>query len=106
MLAWFGTVELVLDRRHQFVVSTGLASCLLLVEERKLSNSDLAECMGGIDSQLLRNLVQPLLDSGLLTEEGGMYSIAAPNAIAPAKLTQALTSAQKYTDLVSQSTNV
>lgn len=48
ILAWFGTVELVLDRRHSLVVNTGLATCLLMVEERKLSNNDLAESMGGL----------------------------------------------------------
>ena len=32
MLAWFGTVDLIVDRRHSFVASTGLATSLLIVE--------------------------------------------------------------------------
>jgi len=44
MLAWFGTVDLILDKKHNFRVSTGLATCLFMIDERKqLSNRDLAE---------------------------------------------------------------
>jgi len=44
MMAWLGTVDLVMDKRHQLRVGTGLASCLFMIDERgKLSNQDLAE---------------------------------------------------------------
>lgn len=50
MMPWFGTVDLILDRRHQVRVNTGQATCLLIIEARgKLSVSDLSECMAGID---------------------------------------------------------
>ena len=53
MLAWFGTVELVLDKRHKLVVNTGLATCLMMIEERrKIPSSELAECMGGLDATI------------------------------------------------------
>ena len=106
ILAWFGTVELVLDRRHSLVVNTGLATCLLMVEERKLSNNDLAESMGGLTPQLMRQLVQPLLDSKLLTEESGVYSIEAQDQIEPAKLPLARMTSATYTELVAAATNV
>ena len=108
MLAWFGTVDLVLDRRHQFTVSTGLATCLFMIEERiKLSNNDLAECMGGIDAALMRKLVQPLLDSSVVTEENGQYRIEAANQVETNKLqmSKSLT-AGVYTDLVASATTV
>ena len=53
MLAWFGTVELVLDKRHKLAVNTGLATCLMMIEERRnIPSSDLAECMGGLDASI------------------------------------------------------
>ena len=88
MLAWFGTVELVLDKRHKLVVNTGLATCLMMIEERrKIPSSELAECMGGLDATIFAKLLQPLLDSTVVTLEAGEYSISEPSQIEPAKLT-------------------
>ena len=58
MMAWLGSVELILDKRHRLTVNTGLASCLFMIDERgKLSNQDLAEQMGGIDPDTMRKLL-------------------------------------------------
>ena len=46
----------------------------MMIDERtSCSNSDLAECMGGVDQSLLRKIIQPLLDSSLLTEVDGKF---------------------------------
>ena len=67
MLAWFGTVELVLDKRHKLVVNTGLATCLMMIEERrKIPSSELAECMGGLEATIFSKLLQPLIDSSVV----------------------------------------
>ena len=76
MLAWFGTVELMLDKRHKIHVCTGHASCLLMVADMvQVSNDDLARLMGSIDPSLLRQLLEPLFDSSVLTEDNGMLKI-------------------------------
>ena len=101
MLAWFGNVEMSVDGRHNFTTGTALATCLLMVDERgSCSNSDLAECMGGVDSSLLRKVIQPLLDSTLLVEMDGKFKVESSSAIVPNKLSLALSSAESYTDLV------
>ena len=74
MLAWFGSVDMCVDRRHNFTTGTALATCLMMIDERtSCSNNDLAECMGGVDPSLLRKIIQPLLDSSLLTEVDGKF---------------------------------
>ena len=58
MMPWFGTVDLVLDRKHQLRVNTGQATCLLLIENKgKLSMSSLADSLAGMDQTLLRKLL-------------------------------------------------
>ena len=67
MLAWFGSVELVLDKRHKLVVNTGLATCLMMIEERrKIPSNELAECMGGFEVTIFSKLLQPLIDSSVV----------------------------------------
>ena len=106
-MGWFGTVDLVLDRRHKLTVGTGLASCLLMVEERgQLANGDLAECMGGMDPTLLRRLVQPLIDASILTEEFGKYGIERADQIQPSLFSKALMSAETLTDTVAAASSV
>ena len=84
MLAWFGTVELELDKKHQIRVCTGHASCLLMVEDMgRISNDDLAGLMGGIDPSLLRKLLEPLFDSSILSEENGQLMIEDAGSIEP-----------------------
>ena len=107
MLAWFGTVDLILDKKHSFRVSTGLATCLFMIDERRnLSNRDLAEQMSGIDPTLLRKLLGPVLNSGVVCEEDGSYSIESPGDIEPLLLGKALTTAEMYTDLVAEASSV
>ena len=58
----FGTVELLLDKRHNFTVSTAQATCLFrIAEKEKITNKDLADYLGGIDPTLMRNIMAPLL---------------------------------------------
>lgn len=76
MLAWFGSVEMTVDRRHNFTTGTALATCLMKIDERRTcANSELAECMGGVDPSLMRRIVQPLLDSTLVAEVDGKFQI-------------------------------
>ena len=62
--------------------------------------------MGGIDPELFKKVVQPLIDSSLLKEENGQYSIASANQIEPAKLSNARMTTADYTELVATSTSV
>ena len=62
--------------------------------------------MGGIDPELFKKVVQPLLDSSLMKEENGQYSIASANEIEPAKLSNARMTTADYTELVATSTSV
>ena len=102
MLAWFGNVEMTIDRRFNFTTSTALATCLMMIDERSsCSNNDLAECMGGIDPILLRKYIQPLIDSTLVKEaEGAKFQIEQSSAIVSSKLILAKTSAETYLNLV------
>ena len=72
----FGTVELLLDRKHAVTVSTGQATVLLRIEEKKkASNKDLADYLGGIDPTLMRNMMQSVIESTLVSEMNGFYTI-------------------------------
>ena len=54
-MAMFGTVELELDKRHTFTVSTAQATCLLKIEQSgKASNKDLVDYLGNTDPNVVR----------------------------------------------------
>ena len=75
-LAMFGTAELLVDRKHNITVSTGQATCLLHIDEQsKASNKDLADYFGGVDPMVMRNMIQPLIDSTIVSEENGYFTI-------------------------------
>ena len=99
----FGTVELLVDKKHSITVSTGQATCLLRIEEKqKVSNKDLSDYLVGTDPTLMRSLITPLIDSTVVTEVLGYYQIEEPKAIESKSLSKAQLRADEYLDLIRQ----
>ena len=72
----FGTVELILDKRHTFTVSTAQATCLLKIEKSgKSSNKDLVDYLGNTDPTVIREMMKVLIESTIVSEENGFYTI-------------------------------
>ena len=100
-LSMFGTVELLVDKKHSITVSTGQATCLLRIEEKqKVSNKDLSDYLVGTDPALMRSIITPLIDSTVVTEVLGYYQIEEPKAIESKQLSKAQLRADEYLDLI------
>lgn len=106
-MAWLGTVDLVMDKKHKLTVGTGLASCLFIIDQRKsISNQDLAEQMGGLEPDLMRKLIEPLFAATVVTETMGKYSIEVKSDVKPAQFAKVMISnaAETYTTLLGRTT--
>jgi hypothetical protein len=77
-MALFGQVELVLDKKHKFTVSTGQASLLLKVAEH--DNSKISELE--FDADVIATLSEPLVACGLLIRKDDTLSIGQPASTA------------------------
>ena len=99
----FGTVELLLDKRHTITVNTGQATCLLrIAEKEKITNKDLADYLGGIDPTLMRNIMAPLLESTVVSEVNSYYTIEESSQIESKHLSKAMLQVTQYLDLIRQ----
>ena len=99
----FGTVEFLVDRKHNITVSTGQASCLLRIDEQaKASNKDLVDYLGGVDPMIMRNMMQPLIDSTIVSEENGFFTIEQASQIDGKQLGKSLLKAGELLEYMRQ----
>ena len=65
----FGTVDLVLDKKYSFKLSTGQATAIFHIESKPkgISNNELADYMN-MESSLVRKMIHPIIDSSILWE--------------------------------------
>ena len=74
-----------------------MASALLkLDKDGPISNQKMAEFLGNINPVLLRRIIEPCIECGIVSEENGLYVLESPDQLDLEKTKNTLITAERY----------